>query len=348
MASAKTTLTELATAVGMVQAPGSAPLDGLDALSVPGLDDDTWRPVLRNAVAGGGANRDLVLVALANGRAFRQHVLAGREPRRIEWTGPAQATWTSDIPRDLTVDGVYFVQAKFDSTCVLNTSPAALADSLLADDGVATRRSWFEEVARLELQDYYDAVRGRLASGSPLDPDAAAAALPLDVRDLDAAHRSVLKVDMRASLPTPDEDAAYLRLARAVSVETALRWERRLRAASPAQRTQMLFRMLRIAGGPYWLLGTKGRTPVRLAVSDTRSWRERFALKHFDVIAGRAGQPQVEWRARIVEAGNATEHTVEGYCELRWSHGKFQGNPECKVQVATPLSALPGYAPLPT
>jgi len=348
MASAKTVLTELATAVGMVQEPGSSPLDGLDRLCVPGIPEATWRSAVHDAVAGGGTNRDLVLVALANGRAFRQHVLGGRLPTAIDWTGPAQATWTSDIPRDLTVDGVYFVQAKFDSTCVLNTSPAALADSLLADDGITTRRSWFEEVARSELQSYYDTVRGRTASHAPLDTDAAIAALPADVRDLSAADRAALKVAMAATTPTPDEDTAYLHLARAVSVETALRWERRLRAATPTQRTQMLFRMLRIAGGPYWLLGTKGRTPVRLAVCDTRTWRQQFTLKRFDVTAGRAGQPQVEWRAVVAERATGCEHVIEGICELRWSHGKFQGNPECKVQVATPLRALPGYAPLPT
>ena len=57
--------------------------------------------------------------------------------------------------------------------------------------------------------------------------------------------------------PAPDEPG---------TLETALRWEHRLRASTATQRTQMVFRMLRIAGGPYWLLGTKGTRPVQLAV----------------------------------------------------------------------------------
>src|SRR5690606_36253259 len=113
-----------------------------------------------------------------------------------------------------------------------------------------------------------------------------------------------------------------------------------------AQRTQMLFRMLRVAGGPYWLLGTKGARPVQLAITDTRSWRERFTLKRFRVSAAQVGQPQVDWRATVVDALDGRARSIEGCCEIRWSHGKLQGNPECKVQVTTPLADLPGYHPM--
>jgi hypothetical protein len=202
------------------------------------------------------------------------------------------------------------------------------------------------------LQDYYRFVRGRAASDGLPSTDALSSAdlaitdLPTDVRDLDRDHKRRLKTFMRASVPTAAEDDAYRALCRAVSLETALRWEHRLRASTSSQRTQMIFRMLRIAGGPYWVLGTKGARPVRLAVVDTRTWRERFTLKGFVVRAAQAGQPQVDWRASITEAATGATHHVEGLCEIRWSHGKLQGHPECKVQVSTPLDALPGYDPL--
>jgi hypothetical protein len=343
MASSRTRLTELGTAVGLVLEPSARWPDALDHLEVPGIARDVWHPALAEAAARPGAERDLLLRAVDNGRAFRARVLGGRRPERIEWTGSARTTWTSDVPRDLTVDGVWFVQAKFDSTCVLNTSPASLADALLADDGVATRRSWYAAVARAELAAYYDAVRADLAGATLLRPTGDG--LPDDVRDLDGGHRRLLKAAMRGVPPSPAQDAAYAELSRAVSIETALRWQHRLRASSSAQRTQMLFRMLRIAGGPYWLLGTKGRRPVRLAVVDTRSWRDRFELRAFEVTAARVGQPQVDWRA-VVRTADGDHRAVEGHCEIRWSHGKLQGNPECKVQVDTPLHQLPGYDPL--
>jgi hypothetical protein len=332
MATDKTKLTELGTAIGLCHDADRPWPDWVDGLAVPGIPEDRWRPVVEPLTATAHPDRLLLQAAVANGRAFREVVLRGRAPFEVRWTANTRSPWTSDVPRDLTVDHVYFIAAKYESTCVLNTAPAAMVDHLLVDDGAGTRRSWYEVVALDELQRYYDGVRRR----APVD-------LPADVRDVDGAGRRALKVWMR-SADEPVADAAdYLELCRAVSVETEWRWMHRLRASSLPQRTQMLFRMLRIAGGPYWLLGTKGNRPVRLVVADTRTWRERFKLADFTVTAARAGQPQVDWRALVADRCSGEVRAVHGYCEIRWSHGKLQGNPECKVQVTTPLDQLPGY-----
>jgi hypothetical protein len=333
MATEKTKLTEVGTAVGLMYDPGQAWPAGLAEVVVPGIPTEVWQPIVLPATEVGSPHKDLLLHALANGHAFRTKVLGGRLPDRIEWTGAARSVWTSDVPRDLTVEGVWFIQAKYDSHCVLNTSPGAVVDDLLVDHAIGTRTSWFEEVAADALQDYYAQVRARTA-----EP------LPDDVRDLGRDHRAVIKPLLKAERHASDREAeAYLELARTASVETARRWQRQINAATLPQRTQMLFRMLRIAGGPYWLLGTKGKNPVQLRVTDTRTWRERFELKRFTAVDAHAGQPQVNWRAEVHDRSTADRRTVEGYCEIRWSHGKLQGNPECKVQVTTPLEQIPGY-----
>jgi hypothetical protein len=339
VATDKTKLTELGTAVGLVYEPQDdtwpAAIENLD---IPGLARDEWQPFVLPATRTADPQRGLLLRAITNGHDFRRTVLGGRRPRTIEWTGGGRTTWTSDIPRDLTVDGVYFIQAKYDSTCVLNTAPATMVDHLLVEDGAGQHASWFETVALRALQAYYTKVRTRCG----LDQ------LPRDVRDLDRAGRDALKLAMRApaAKPSADEDTAYLELCQAVSIETELRWKQRLRASTTPQHTQMLFRMLRIAGGPYWLLGTKRQAEVQLAVTDTRTWRDRFELKAFTVTAAHAGQPQVDWRATVRDRATREACHIEGICEIRWSHGKLQGHPECKVQVVTPLAALPGYDPM--
>ena len=334
MATDKTRLTELATAVGLVWQPSQAWPEGLEQLEVPGLDAAVWQPAVLPATAVGSPHRDLLLRALENGRAFRDQVLGGRRPDHVEWLGAAHSVWTSDIPRDLTVDGVWFIQAKYDSTCVLNTSPGSLVDDLLVDHTREARHSWYDEVALDQLQRYYDVVRSDLTDVE----------LPADVRDLDRAAKAELKSRMRAQPATDAETTSYGELCRAVSIETTLRWRHHLDGATIPQRTQMLFRLLRLSGGPYWLLGTKGHEPIRLRVTDTRSWRQRYELKRFSVLDAHAGQPQVDWRAEVVDRVTRDRHTIEGFCEIRWSHGKLQGNPECKVQVTTPLDVIPGYA----
>jgi len=333
LATDKTKLSELGTAVGLFYEPSEPWPASIEQLQIPGLDDAVWRPVIVPVTATAHPDRDLLLRAIGNGHDFRNVVLRGRRPDRLDWTGGTRSPWTSDVPRDLTVDRVFFIQAKYESTCVLNTSPATMVDHLLIDDGAGTHQSWFETVALDALQHYYTRVRGQ----APFDD------LPTDVRLLDAGHRATLKAWMRGTDTAEVEREAYHELCRAVSLETEWRWQHRLRAGTTMQRTEMLFRMLRIAGGPYWLLGTKGTRPVQLAVTDTRSWRERFVLKSFTVRAAQAGQPQVDWRATVADRASKAVRHVEGYCEIRWSHGKLQGHPECKVQVTTPLDELPGY-----
>ncbi|MCX7619702.1 MAG: hypothetical protein N2037_02520 [Acidimicrobiales bacterium] len=335
MASNKTRFTELATAVGLLYEPECPWPSSIEELTIPGIADEVWKPVIVPATATGNPNRDLLLRALDNGRAFRLQVLRGRPPDSVEWSATSKNVWPSDVPRDLTVDGVYFIQAKYDSNCILNTSPATLVDDLLADGRTSGRLSWFDEVAPQALQHYYVVVRDDLGLTE----------LPRLERDLSKDQRFRLKTAMRerAGAISNREHDAYRELCAAVSEETARRWRRRLDAATDALRTHLLFRMLRIAGGPYWLLGTKGQHPVRLAVNDTRAWRERFSLRKFVVTASKAGQPQVDWRAEILDRRHRERRLVEGYCEIRWSHGKLQGHPECKVQVTTPLDDIPGY-----
>jgi hypothetical protein len=37
------------------------------------------------------------------------------------------------------------------------------------------------------------------------------------------------------------------------------------------------------------------------------------------------------------------ELLIEGHVEIRWSHGRFNGVPEAKIYIDTPLLNVPGY-----
>ena len=300
----------------------------------PASTPEIWQPVVLPAAAADSPNRDLLLRALDNGRAFRRGPARGRLPEHVEWLGGTRSVWTSDIPRDLTVDGVWFIQAKYDSTCVLNTSPGAMVDELLVDHTLESRKSWFEEVALEQLQAL---LRRRPAPSFPLDRPARRRARPRQ------GPKAVLKAAMRGSAAVTRRGRGLRRaVPSGVDRDHACGGGTGSSATLP-QRTQMLFRMLRIAGGPYWLLGTKGHTPVRLAVCDTRTWRDRFELE----AVHRRRCPRRPAAGRLAGRDPRPRHRraprVDGYCEIRWSHGKLQGKPECKVQVTTPLDQIPGY-----
>lgn len=59
-----------------------------------------------------------------------------------------------------------------------------------------------------------------------------------------------------------------------------------------------------------------------------------------------SGQPHVGWDATIEDRHSTTRRIVRGHVEVRWSHGRFGGNPEAKVYLDTPHGDVPGYFPL--
>ena len=61
------------------------------------------------------------------------------------------------------------------------------------------------------------------------------------------------------------------------------------------------------------------------------------------VSARDSGQPEVSWRAAVRERDDGHTLAVDGHVEIRWSHGRFNGAPEAKVYLDTPLRDVPGY-----
>jgi len=85
----------------------------------------------------------------------------------------------------------------------------------------------------------------------------------------------------------------------------------------------------------------------RLRVHTPWDWRREFDLAEFSVSGDEtAQQPKVLWSASVLSREMSTTTSVQGHIEVRWSHGRFGGNPEAKVYLDSPLEQVPGYVPL--
>jgi hypothetical protein len=339
MASERTKVTELATAAGMVLGDAFEQADLLEVLDMPGVAEEQWRPHLESAAQDWHQFHVVFGAALANGAAFRAQVLKNKDPSSIEWRGGERTMWVSDAPADLLVNDVYNVSAKYDSKCLLNRAPGAVFQDLL---GTTRSRysNWYDAVAADEHHAFYRSLVVALERNDLPAP------LPNSPAQLTGSDKALLKAAMKPwqrELP-PAARAAYRQMAAAVSIATADAWRASLQAASTSTVMSMLAQMTRVCGTRYWLLGQAGRVPVRCRVDDAMTWRKRFTLRSFDVIARpELGQPQVDWIARLKDREVGSECEVSGFCEIRWSHGKFSGQPECKVQLRTNVTTLPGY-----
>ncbi len=332
MADDKTTVTELATALGCLDF-GTASWAVLQRPPELLVDDAAWCQIERGL-------HDPKLLALAdaafdNGAAFAAHPdgLDGRRPRRIEWTGGRRPPGDQVIPADLRIDRVYLVSCKYSSRVLHNAAPARVFDHLLLATNGHDRADWYRAVAPDEHRTL--ARVAATAVGCPFPDRDPADCSPRERRRLRDALREVGR-----SWP-PEAASSYEALCIRVSERSAQRW----RSAASTRRAQetLLWRLLRLASAPYFIVGSNGRDAMRLRIDTPWDWRQRFELSGFEIEPEAVGQPQVRWSAYVRDRVTDADRSVAGHVEIRWSHGRFGGPPEAKVYLDTPHGDVPGY-----
>lgn len=294
------------------------------------VSPETWE-LLRLAYDGGARGTEFDS-AWENGRAFAQSSdgLRLRRPLTIEWKGSHRAPGDEVAPIDLRIDHVFLVSWKYLSRITINASPAHLFERLLQGGHGVREADWFASVAADEYQALYESARSELGRGQ----------LPARVTDLNAGERRAISQILRGEWSAAT-NLVYQRFVDAVASETARRWKEC--ANSPQQLESIFWRLLRMGSAPYFVLGASPTAPLRLRIATPWDWRLRFRLRQFEIIPQAGGQPRVGWRARVEDRHSGELRDVPGHVEIRWSHGRFSGNPEAKVYLDVPHDEVPGY-----
>jgi hypothetical protein len=259
--------------------------------------------------------------------------LRGRRPAVVEWRGPQRQPGDDPIPADLRVDHVYLISCKYLSRVLVNAGPARLFDDLLVGERRSTD-NWFGVTAPVEFLAFYRSARR--ATGE--------LGLPDDPSQLRRDEQRRLRAGLSDRLLPPDLQFVWSALSDAVARRSADRWRRAM--TSPRAQLRLLWRMLRVSNAAYFVLGTDRGSHVRLRVASTWDWNHRYALRSMSVEPRAAGQPEVWWCAEVRDRELDEERVIEGHVEIRWSHGRFVGNPEAKVYLDAGHADVPGYEPL--
>lgn len=346
MADLRTTVTELVTGLGTLGFATAAEAIAARPAEMVSVSPEQWELLTR--AHDGGALADAFDQAWANGVAFARarDGLRCRPPVTVEWKGSHKAPGDEVAPADLRVDHVYLISCKYLSKIVINASPSFLFDRLLRGGHGQRGGDWYAEVAPAEYQALYQTVAAELGWAD----------LPAKACDLDQVQRKRLAGELRAGWPAAAQ-GDYARLAGAIATQSAARWQESLSPEGAGGRVgsalrgdaageAMLWRILRMGSAPYFVLGSSTSGPLRLRVATPWDWRLGFRLRSFHCFPQDGGQPRVGWAAAVEDRHSGVVRTVEGHVEVRWSHGRFGGNPEAKVYLDTPHAEVPGYFPL--
>jgi hypothetical protein len=324
-----TDVTEIVTALGTLAPDLDAALAARPGELV-NVSDTVWARLV--AIHQAGEHAASFATAFANGASFliAQDGLRSRRPRVVEWKGPHRPPGDDVIPADLRIDHVYLVSCKYLSKVLLNAGPSRLFDRLLVGEE-RTSIHWFNAVAPAEFQAFYAAAK--TASGLT--------GLPTTALALSSSQQGLLKSAFSARVLPAGLQPSWAGLCHAVAKESAERWRRAL--SSPRAKLRLLWRLLRIGGASYFVLGTDKSAYLRLRVASAWDWVQAFELRTLTVGPRVAGQPEVEWTVVIRRRRDGQQQEVNGHVEIRWSHGRFVGSPEAKVYLDTQHTDVPGY-----
>ncbi len=185
------------------------------------------------------------------------------------------------------------------------------------------------------------------AGGTTVAADRAGAVLrqlPAQAVDLTSTERAAMAEWLRSGWPDHAK-AAYEELSDEVAEASVARWRASLAPGGGAGEA-MLWRLLRMGGTPYFVLGSSETRPLRLRIATPWDWRQVYSLVHLEIFAQPGGQPRVGWTASVCQRASGEVHQVSGHVEVRWGHGRFSGPPEAKGYLDTAHHLVPGYFPL--
>ena len=188
-------------------------------------------------------------------------------------------------------------------------------------------------VAAESFQEFYAEVRKHVTDLS----------LPTRVTALDADHRAALRSALKGRWP-----AALRYDWEIVGFEIARNSAHHLmeRTSSRRDREELLWRLLRLAASPYFVLGTDRQgLPIRYRVltRGISGIASNAAFRHVGRPCRAADRSLASRGGRSVRLNSEDRRS---HVEIRWSHGKFAGVPEAKIYLDTPHHDVAGYEPI--
>jgi tRNA A-37 threonylcarbamoyl transferase component Bud32 len=251
----------------------------------------------------------------------------------VRWEGPQQQASSVTIPIDLIAANTP-VSVKADSNIVCNRSPHIL---FVSDPGgtlsPARSENWYTVVALNMYQSLYDLVHGMVGLN-----------LPVSVVEYHQTVRGVGRKRLgKAIQALSDADIdqfnqLYTSFCHEVAHQSAELFNRTLNQslAGPIKNSiteNIIRRFFRLGDSEYVLCGLDGNDDFGVTVPALTAWkRGGWSFKRLiarpDLLRG---QSVVNFELVIEERDKRKEHCFPFHAEVRWSHGKFAGNPEAKL-----------------
>jgi hypothetical protein len=328
VASIKTEATELAVAFGLLGVdPTVAEFSEVAARFEGTLTQEKF-DIFKRACTG--RYRDLCRLLYCVAQDTKEHC-PGLLPEgaNVRWLGPLQQSRSVTTPQDLVMSATA-ISVKVNSWVVFNLSPYNLFVSVPSGLVSATRtENWYSTMAPEAYQELFELVRAGTNFATIVDFD----------RDGRGPDRKRLQNYIRGlgEMQTDEFNQKYIELCTQVSLESAdvfnQNLERTLETVhGSALQDELLRYFLRLDAMPYLLIGLERNRPFSILVPSITEWKRGHQFERLVAEADTdAGQSVVRFNLVVYKRRPRGRVELPFHAEIRWSHGKFCGNPEGKL-----------------
>lgn len=280
------------------------------------------------------------------GEAIRNHLLSDGYISKllVEWTANDKTGSMSTVAKDIHIKNLNLrVSVKENADVFINGSAEKIFIHLPSGDfGRSVRgKDWFIQTAHQELNDYYLICDGERVTGFD-SIESFYKNTSIKERKLFGAHVKSLHDSKNLAVLN-----AYAKLCEQVSVTSAQMFNKNLTEFIRMQKNisnalQPIFHFFfRINGVKYILAGTEDKHPFAVFMQPGDDWIRKYEFLGIAAIPLKSGQPEVLLEFSFRDKLKKENFTLNLKVEIRWSHGKFCGNPEGKVYKQWKYTNLP-------
>lgn len=334
MATFKTEASELSLAFGILNRndPTHVNAEEIPTLFEGTLSFEKFESYLTELRGPNNRNYERLLELGVRLRGSYQHF---SNARSLRWLGPDRQPGFVTAAQDILVCNIP-VSVKNESNVVYNLSPNNLFDRIPTSLLLLPKSDdWFQRNAPDELQSLY-----RIAVNNTIDHG-----LPEEYLEFERAATSTDRRRLQGLINNLEEPVAsafrntYISICHHVSSSSADLFNNNYaRTVACAERVPMLNRLptifFRLDSVPYLLSGIDGGTPFTVIVPSIGEWLKYWKIVNVQAVHNNnRGQCVVDFHFNYRSSRRRTSpiNTLDFHAEVRWSHGKFCGNPEAKL-----------------
>lgn len=269
-----------------------------------------------------------------SGNLIRHYLIKnGVVPRGIAWTGKDNIAGVVSVAKDLEILN-FRISVKENADVFINGSPLTVFEDLPQGLFGQKKRGedWFIKTAKRELEDYYCLCRRHLSIKDKFKTVASFYAN----KDKSYKKRFGKQVALLHKTKNAEILFAYQSMCNKVSLVSSEMFNQNLsnfksNYTSSGALQPIFHYFFKINGIKYIIAGTEKNKPFASLLEDSTNWTRRYSFIDINAKPKIAGQPEVLLVFLFKDKTTNEVFKIPLKVEIRWSHGKFCGNPEAKV-----------------